>query len=86
MHMGIYALSGTSDWLERHADWDWRTVLAWSQDPDWPLTVSRIADAGDRVCRELTVTWTLPARLTKLADRVGLDWAMAVADVCNPTD
>ena len=81
MHMGIYALSGTSDWLENHADWDWRTVLAWSRDPDWPRTISRLTDAGSQVCRELTATWTLPVRLTALADRVSADWDQAVADV-----
>ena len=80
MHMGIYELSGTSNWLENHADWDWRTVLAWSQDPNWPRTVSRLTDAGSKVCRELTATWALPARLTELADRVSADWDQAVAD------
>ena len=80
MHMGIYALSGTSDWLENHANWDWRTVLAWSRDPDWPRTISRLTDAGSKVCRELTATWTLPARLTELANRVSADWDQAVAD------
>ena len=80
MHMGIYGLSGTSDWLEHHADWDWRSVLAWSRDPDWPRTVSRLIAAGHRVCRELTATWSLPTRLTNLADRVSADWDRAVAD------
>lgn len=80
MHMGIYALSGTSKWLENHADWNWKTVLDWSRDPDWPRTVSRLTHAGSKVCRELTATWTLPARLTELADRVSADWDQAVAD------
>ena len=80
MHMGIYALSGTCDWLERHADWDWRSVLAWSRDPDWPRTVRRLIAAGHRVCRELAATWSLPPRLTELAHRVSADWDQAMAD------
>ncbi len=80
MHMGIYALSGTSNWLENHADWDWRTILDWSRDPDWTRTVSRLTHAGRKVCRELTATWTLPAKLAELADRVSADWDQAVAD------
>ena len=86
MHMGIYALSGTSDWLERHADWDWRSVLAWSRDPDWPRTVSRLTKAGNRVCRELVSTWNLPSRLTELADKVGTDWDQAVADIRHQSE
>ena len=41
MHMGIYALSGTSNWLENHADWDWRTVL--DLEPGSGLAPDRLA-------------------------------------------
>ena len=80
MNMGIYGLSGANRWLDAHATWDWQSVLAWSQEPDWCKTVSFLADAGGIVCRDLTQTWSLPTRLTVLAKRVQADWHQAITE------
>lgn len=73
--MGIYELSGVSEWLREHEDMALGAGLwPWEQDVTWTAAVSQLMDRGYACCAALGRTWDLPAHLAELADVVRAEW------------